>query len=82
MGCTLRFLPSLNTKIRERDVIHEISLNQLGAVASKNIEIYFESSRKDQFVLSLQNNILRIYATKRKGYSSAQKSCSRYLKNK
>lgn len=80
MGCTIRFLPSENTIIGERDVTHEISLNELGTASSGNIEIYFESSRKDKFILSLQNNVLKIYATKRDGYSSTARMCSRYLK--
>lgn len=87
IGCTIRLLPSDDISIGERDAVMQISLNQIGVSYSESFEIAFESSRKDKFIFSLSNGILRIYATKRDGYSSLNKpvayksnmECSTYL---
>lgn len=78
-GCTIRFLPTSNIAIGPRDVTLEIDLHDLGIFSSENFEMYFESAQQDKFTMSIQNNVLRIYATKRNGYSSLSKMCPKYL---
>ena len=65
VSCTFRFLPSAATQFGARSLDATASLSELQASATQDIEMVFESSRQDRFVISIVGPVIHFHAEKK-----------------
>lgn len=65
VSCTFRFLPSESNRFGERKLDATASLSDLKASASQDLEVSFESSQQDRFVVSIVKDSIHFHAEKK-----------------